>query len=647
LRLVFAIVTFVAASIMLAFGIGTRVAPEPPRQYDFSVETQGSAPLTIVDGATLTALAGRQTVTISHGPGEPAAPTPTPTPGATAAAGAGATADQVVAAYGRRSDVMAWVGDASYNEVAFRDANGDACAPDPEHPDACTLQSIRHGGSESAVPDPYGADLWIQDYQDTGSLSTAETIGPDLAFLIATDGTAPAPSSIEISWPTPPAVARDVAAWLIIGGAVLGVIGLVLLLSAIHRIRGNHGPKRKMPKVPRRKTIKTVRSPRLASKSGAGLAIAAIALGALAFAPAAQPASADDTPTPNPTATEGDSGVIPAVDERQIRRIVQRVVATITSADSTNDAKLVSTRLTGPALELKTTDYALLRQDSTLSPSSPQIPADDDLVLSLPQQVAAGTPSWPRTVFAVVAQQEALGDGATAPTGTASPTPAPGATAAPSAPSVVAPVAMVLQQDTPRDNYKAVYLVALQADIPEVPAAEVGTALLSSTSPLVAHAPDWVTPAYVDILTKDSASEYYADFDIADDRLVQGFGVAAQQAQQANQTGPDGTPVDPPNQFAFATAPGNGPLIALATTDGGAIVTGTVRQTADVTPGEEGAKVIAQGDVHLLSGVERSDRGYTTTYAGQMLFYIPPLDSSGPVRVLGYAAGIVASKERP
>ena len=634
MRLVFAIVTFVAATVMLAFGIVTRVAPEPQRQYDFSVETQGAAPLTIVDGATLNALAGRQTVTIAHDTSEPAVPAPT------ASASGTAPADQVVAAYGRRSDVMAWVGDATYNEVAFRDADGNACTPDPEHPEACTLESIVHRGKEASVPDPYGADLWIEDYKDTGRLSTAETIGPDLAFLIASDGTAPAPASIEIAWPTPQAVARDVAAWLIIGGAVLGVIGLVLLLSAIHRMRSNHGPKRRMPKLPKRKTIKTVRSPNLPPRVGAGLALAALAVGALALAPPTSPASAEEAPTPTPTSTEPGSVAVPAVDERQVRRIVQRVVATITSADATNDAELVATRLTGPALQLKTTDYLLRSQDASLRASSPAIPADDDLVLSLPQQVPAGTATWPRIVFAVVAQPEALGDG----TGSdAAPTPGPTDAAAP---SVAAPVAMVLQQDGPRDNYKAVYLVALQADIPEVPAAEVGTALLSPTSPLVARPPESITPAYVDVLVNDSASADYAEFDLADDKLVQGFGLAAQQAQQSNQVGPDGQPVDPPNQFAFTTTPGDGPLIALATTDGGAIVTGSVVQTADVTPGEAGAKVIAQGDVHLLSGVERSERGYTTTYAGQMLFYIPPLDSTEPIRVLGYAAGIVSSRER-
>jgi len=255
-RLVFAIITFVAAAILLAVGIVVRTAPDPALKYDYAVETTGSAPLTIVDGVTLNALDGRQTMTV-RGDG------------------------QIVAAYARRADVLAWVGDASYNEIAFRDEHGDACAPDPEQAGGCALESIRHRGSEDVVPDPYGADIWIEDFQDEASLRMTETIPSDLTYVIASDGSGPAPSEVEIVWPTPPAASREISAWLIIGGSVLGVVGLVLLLSAIYRMRNKGGPRRRMPKVPKRPMIKTVRSPRVAARAGAGMV--ALAITAVAF----------------------------------------------------------------------------------------------------------------------------------------------------------------------------------------------------------------------------------------------------------------------------------------------------------------------------------------------------------------------------
>ncbi len=609
-RLVFAIVTFVVAAILLTFGIGVRTAPEPVKKYDYAVESTGAAALTIVDGTTLNALDGRQTMTVSG-------------------------SDQVVAAYARRADVLAWVGDAAYNEVAFRDELGDVCSPNPDAPEECQLESIRHAGADTPVPDPYGADLWIEDFRSANSLRMTETIPTDLTYVLASDGTAPAPDQVEIVWPTPPAASREISAWLIIGGAVLGVIGLVLLLTAIYRMRNTGGPRRRMPKVPKRPTIKSVRSTRMAARGGAGAALLVVA--AVAFAPAGTAAQAATTPTPSPTPGASEPGVaIPALDERQVRRIIEgRVIPTITTADGTNDAALAATRVTGPALELKTADYTLRSKDAAQEPASPVVPTDGELALSLPQQVPADSDAWPRRLFVVIAQSAALeGD---------TPTPTPSASADPNAaaPAVLPPVAMLLTQEDPRSAYKVVYLVALQADIPEVPATEDGTALLPPNSSLVAFPISDVTTSYVDILVNDTASTSYPSFDIANDRFILGWGLAKQQAQQQNQAAQES-----PNNMAFSTVAGDGPLIALATTEGGAIVSGTVRQTADVTPAEAGAKVIAQGDIQLLSGVERSERGYTSVYAGQLLFYVPPLDSDDPIVVLGYSGGIISAVER-
>lgn len=619
MRLVLAIITFVAAAILLTLGIGIRSAPETVQKYDYSVESTGSAPLTIIDGTTLNALDGRQTMTISG-------------------------SDQVVAAYARRADVIAWVGEASYNEIAFRDSTGAACMPDPLQPELCALESIRHVGTETTVPDPYGADLWLQDYRDVGSLRMTETLSPELTYLIASDGVSRAPSTIEITWPSPAPVSREFSAWFIIAGAVLSVIGLVLLLTAIHHMRHRGGPKRRMPKVPKVQTIKSVRSAKVSARAGVGgtvAAVAALAIGALAFSPASTAyAAAAPSPTPTPDTTEPGMP-IPALDERQIRRIVDRTVTTVTSASETNDAVLAATRVMGPALELMSADFVVRSKDATQIASTPIIPSDGDIALSLPQQVPENSTAWPRRLFVVIAQPQALEGGQPAPTATPTPTPGVEATTDP-APAVLPPVAMMLIQSDPRSDYKVSYLVALQADIPEVPATEDGTAALPPDSSLVSFPISDVTNAYVDILVSDSASERYAAFDVTDDRFVLGWGLAKQQAQQANQQAQES-----PNNMTFATVAGETPGVALATTEGGAIVFGSIRQTVDVTPAEAGAKVIAQGAINLLSGVERSERGYTSVYAGQLLFYIPPFDSDEPVVVLGYSGGIISSGERP
>jgi len=205
----------------------------------------------------------------------------------------------------------------------------------------------------------------------------------------------------------------------------------------------------------------------------------------------------------------------------------------------------------------------------------------------------------------------------------------------------VPPVVMVLTQETPRDNYKVQYLMTLQSRIPEVAAPEVGAAILAPDTPLLSTAPSAVLPAFTDILIKDTESINFREFDLTSDNFSGAWGVAAQQAEQAAQAA-----LESPNNMAFTTTAGDGPLVALSTLDSGALVVGTVQQVVDVTPSEVGAKVISQGEVYALTGVEKSEKGFSVTYAGQLLFLVPPLDSDAPITVLAYAQGMLSASER-
>ena len=127
MRFVIAIVLFVVSAVMIGVGIAQRTVFAPPTSVVHSVEVAGGAPVTIIDGATLNAVEGRQTVVITgRGP--------------------------ISVAYGRTIDVMAWVGDATHAVVRFDEETGE-------------LVSDLVRGSESTVPDPYGSDLWLDDYR--------------------------------------------------------------------------------------------------------------------------------------------------------------------------------------------------------------------------------------------------------------------------------------------------------------------------------------------------------------------------------------------------------------------------------------------------------------------------------------------------
>ena len=73
---------------------------------------------------------------------------------------------------------------------------------------ASRLPAQRRHDQESAVVDPRDSDLWLEQFEGTGSITVALDLPEDVSLIVATDGTAPAASDIRVSWPvdtaTPP-----------------------------------------------------------------------------------------------------------------------------------------------------------------------------------------------------------------------------------------------------------------------------------------------------------------------------------------------------------------------------------------------------------------------------------------------------------
>src|SRR5690606_29578462 len=157
-------------------------------------------------------------------------------------------------------------------------------------------------------------------------------------------------------------------------------------------------------------------------------------------------------------------------------------------ADAERSAELAAERFTGPALEMRLANYAVRGKDSNASPL-PAIPSTEIKVL-LPQR----TEKWPRTVFTIVQE---------VPLQTAAPSPSPSPAAADAddesadsteavEPAVAAPQALVLVQETPRDNFKVAYAVSLTAGtvLPELSARDIGTARLQPSVRVLKMAPE-------------------------------------------------------------------------------------------------------------------------------------------------------------
>ena len=150
MRFVAAIISFVIAFGLIAYGIAQRTVLAEADSVTASETFTTNAPITVVSSSVLKSLPGRQEIQISG-------------------------AKKIFAAYGRTEDVMAWVGDASYNMVGF-------------NRDRSSLTTKLTTGKSSKVPNPQGSDLWLDEFSATDRLNFTVNVPNDISVIIASDG---------------------------------------------------------------------------------------------------------------------------------------------------------------------------------------------------------------------------------------------------------------------------------------------------------------------------------------------------------------------------------------------------------------------------------------------------------------------------
>ncbi|MES2172036.1 MAG: hypothetical protein V4479_15160 [Actinomycetota bacterium] len=586
MRFIAAIISFVLAFGMIAFGIAQRTVLLEPANVTSTATTHSDATVTLVDSATLQSIPGRQKLDISGN-------------------------GSVFAAYGRTEDVLAWVGNTKYNKLTYNKTKAK-------------LVASVVPGKATKVPDPLGSDLWLDEFSHSKSLSFTVNVPSDITVIIVSDGTKPAPSTVSITWPL-----DNRTPWagpLITGGILLLIVGAVLYFWALRHLRRSRGPRRKtpkMPKVPRQRSYKQPRqSKQQALPSGRRAARPMIAVPILLISTLALSGCASDlwpefmggakgsTAVPVATSTPvvpGQDLQVPAVTAPQLKNIVAQISAVATKADTDKDTTLVATRFEGAALALRVANYGIRKADNTYA-ALPAIPAGT-VALTLPQQ----SNTWPRTVFTVVQN----------PTD-----------------KTVPPVAMMLVQDTPRDNYKVDYAVALEAKakLPDVAPANIGAPRLPPDSKLQLLAPSKLALSYGDIIANGTTSDQAKYFDLTKDNLIGLIGSDYRKAQIAA--------LPSTASMSFANSNGPGQVIALGSNDSGAIVAVELNETVTVVPTEAGAAVNPEGAVKSLSGITGSTKGTVAVYGDQLLFYVPKASSKTKITLLGFATGLISAAEK-
>ena len=593
MRFIAAMVSLVVAALLLVLGFGFKFFAGPTT-ISVAVPSSSQMPYVVIDPEVLHLHPGFQTVTAD-----------------------GAKLNTV--GYGQTSDVLAWLGGSAYERISANPKtlklSGQQIDANESRKDAPTAAAAQ----DQKIVSPAGSDMWLgESTVEKAQANLSMNIGNDETVIVSSDGLTPAPSNILVSWPLPGPqfLWMDANVLMIVGGGFL-LLGIGLYIWALLHMRRGQGPRRRgrgrMPKPPRPRRVKgsniALTGPRTGRRAlSGGSSLAAVALGSLVVVGlSACSTGISSIPTPTPTSTDAvnTTGPRPVVSEKQLLVILDKVTTTLTTADEKKDPALVTSRLGGAALEARSANYAMRKTNPKIA-ALPAV-ASTPVQLFLPQT----TELWPRSILVMVPAAQAVKKGEQPPT-----------------------VSMVLTQESPRSNYKVVYMTDLEPKqrTPEVSASTAGSPLVALDTKLLLASPNDLAAAYGDVLNKGANSKFVSLFDGTGDTLRPRI-AEERKSQQGNKQ----------VRVSFADLAGAYVPVAFATVDAGAIVSVQLNEVGTFLPLNNRDLKLA-GELKALSGIEISNRPVRATYGLQLLMYVPAVGSTKKIQMLGYSENLTSVK---
>ncbi len=297
---------------------------------------------------------------------------------------------------------------------------------------------------------------------------------------------------------------------------------------------------------------------------------------------------------PEPVPAAGPAVTPPATTIEQTDRILQDLGAVLAAGDAASSADALAPRVSGPALALRTAEYAVAVATAGAQPVTP-LPVT-------PQTVAiASTTEWPRTQMVVTEQPDDL----------------------------TSPRVLVLRQESPRSAYTLWGWARLLpgAQMPAMASPAVGSEPLPADVQGLDATPTEDAAQYADVLTNGAASAFAASFASPDTYLAE---VEAFRATYVTATQGSGTLTQ-----TYAAVPDQ--VVALATADGGALVAAGLTSSSSLRI--SGASLPVPVEFTAVSGgtippgaVLRNNLDFVTTDV--VVLYVPPA-GAGPISVLG------------
>lgn len=281
-----------------------------------------------------------------------------------------------------------------------------------------------------------------------------------------------------------------------------------------------------------------------------------------------------------------------AVTDDQEAQIRSRILDVVNTATQNHDASLLQQRVTGPELDVRTSEltvYAATGKQSDVT----ELPGEASQV-NLPI-----TDSWPRAIFTFTTttsdqQSQRL---------------------------------LVMTQDSAHDDYK-LWAVCPLFQNAVMPAFSVdGSELGSADDTGLAQTPKDALTQYADVLQNRDASQYANEFE--DDQLRQNVKSVSDKIQQTF----DASQVHFSQTETFTLD--DSQIEAMHTVDGGELVVGRINSVWTRRLDSNRQALPASDAERALFGGATATSSIEVTYVNMVALYVPPAGSSEQIRAVG------------
>lgn len=497
----------------------------------------------------------------------------------------------------REQDIQYWIGTSNFLRLGV--------SPVDQKPVALP---VRAGGTNAS---PVDSDLWRNQLVVKKSLLTKVAMFEDTGVLLAGDGFHRGPQNINIIWKTDQPINWPLVLFGL--GAAFLFASLIVNYLGFRNIRKLRGPRRRIPKAPsgpkyRRRIRADVpkRGRRASGRTRSKIAILPVGLLTVALLNGCANTQAIET---EEVATQFEKvGVV--VTDSQLQRIVGDLATKVKAADTEKDSKALAERAAGSVLEIRKVRY-LLQSKSKKIKALPDIVANP-VTVSLPMQLPEEETAWqPRTIMLVTKSEE----------------------------TTQGPQLMVLQQQTPRENYKLWYLIDLLPGntFPEVAAQDTGALTVQADNAFLATKLDSLPYKYGNVLNKGTSSKFAKEFDLKADKFFEARN-ADQNAQKEDLKKVKAT-------ITFQHALGDKYILGMLTLKSGGLVAVAMTDTSIIKPTVRGSAVsVTQAEQKILLNAPGSATGLRIKYENMLLFYVPIAGSNQRIKLLGASQGILSVK---